>query len=129
MGKREEALDLLNRDLSPKEIANIQGVSLKTILGYLNELIGRGVIRRSDILFSVPKDIRSAIALHNYIEISLESESSREHLEKLKQVIENGYCADETARFRLLQAGLIKGSGDVYACRCDLYRMYFKDKL
>jgi serine/threonine-protein kinase len=46
-----------------------------------------------------------------------------------KQVIENGYCSDETARFRLLQAGLIKGSGDVYACRCDLYRLYFKDKL
>jgi len=29
----------------------------------------------------------------------------------------------------LLQAGLIKGSGDLYTCRCDLYRRYFKDKL
>jgi len=29
----------------------------------------------------------------------------------------------------LLQAGLVKGSGDAYSCRCDLYRVYFKDKL
>ncbi len=49
--------------------------------------------------------------------------------EAFKQIIENGHSADETARFRLLQAGLIKGSGDVYACRCDLDRLYFKDKL
>jgi hypothetical protein len=47
----------------------------------------------------------------------------------LKQVIEHNQCTDETALFRLLQAGLVKGSGDVYSCRCDLYRTYFKDKL
>jgi len=28
-----------------------------------------------------------------------------------------------------LQAGLVKASGDVIKCRCDLYRMYFEDKL
>jgi hypothetical protein len=49
--------------------------------------------------------------------------------EALKQVIEHNHCSDETALFRLLQAGLIKGSGDFYTCRCDLYRMYFEDKL
>ncbi|MBN1993883.1 MAG: AAA-like domain-containing protein [Anaerolineae bacterium] len=49
--------------------------------------------------------------------------------EAFRQVIHNKNCEDDTARFRLLQAGLIKGSGDVYACRCDLYRQYFKDKL
>lgn len=47
----------------------------------------------------------------------------------LKQVIETQSCSDEMARFRLLQAGLVKGSGDDYACRCDLYRIYFEDKL
>ena len=47
----------------------------------------------------------------------------------LKQVVERQRCDDEMALFRLLQAGLIKGSGDFYTCRRDLYRRYFKDKL
>jgi hypothetical protein len=47
----------------------------------------------------------------------------------LKQVIQRGKCGDEMAFFRLLRAGLVKGSGEVSACRCDLYRIYFKDKL
>ncbi len=49
--------------------------------------------------------------------------------EALRQVIERHQTEDEMALFRLLQAGLIKGSGDAYTCRCDLYRLYFKDKL
>jgi hypothetical protein len=47
----------------------------------------------------------------------------------LKQIIEHNTCTNEEALFRLLQAGLVKGSGDAYRCRCDLYRIYFKDKL
>jgi serine/threonine protein kinase len=47
----------------------------------------------------------------------------------LKQVIEKSTCSDQLALFRLLQAGLIKGSGEFYTCRCDLYRMYLEDKL
>jgi len=47
----------------------------------------------------------------------------------LRQVIDQNQTEDEMALFRLLQAGLIKGSGDFYTCRCDLYRLYFKDKL
>lgn len=46
-----------------------------------------------------------------------------------KQIIEHNTCEDESARFRLLQAGLIKGSGDVYTCRCNLYSLFFGDKL
>lgn len=47
----------------------------------------------------------------------------------LKQIITQGRCNDEMALFRLLQAGLVKGSGEAYTCRCDLYRKYFSDKL
>lgn len=47
----------------------------------------------------------------------------------LKQIIQTNRCSDETNCFRLLQAGLIKGSGEAYRCRCDLYTQYFKDKL
>jgi hypothetical protein len=47
----------------------------------------------------------------------------------LRQVIQYERCDDDVARFRLLRAGLIKGSGDYYACRNDLYRIYFREKL
>ena len=47
----------------------------------------------------------------------------------LKEIIRTSRCSDETALFRLLQAGLIKGSGNVYTCRCDLYQLYFEDRL
>lgn len=46
-----------------------------------------------------------------------------------KQVIERNQATDEQALFRLLQAGLVKGSGESYNCRCELYRLYFRDKL
>jgi len=49
--------------------------------------------------------------------------------EALKQVIRHEHCTDEMAFFRLLRAGLVKGSGEVCKCRCDLYRMYFEEKL
>jgi len=49
--------------------------------------------------------------------------------EELRQIARHGRCADKMAFFRLLRAGLVKGSGDVCKCRCDLYRMYFEDKL
>jgi hypothetical protein len=49
--------------------------------------------------------------------------------ETLKQVIRDNRCMNEMAFFRLLRAGLVKGSGDVCKCRCDLYRVYFEDKL
>jgi hypothetical protein len=47
----------------------------------------------------------------------------------LKQIIRAKRCSDEMSFFRLLRAGLVKGSGDVCACRCDLYRQYFEGKL
>jgi hypothetical protein len=47
----------------------------------------------------------------------------------LKEIILTKCCPDERALFRLLRAGLIKGSGDVYTCRCDLYKLYFGEKL
>lgn len=60
MGVREETLELLHQGLSPKEIAREKGVNIKTTLAYLDELVGRGALRRSDIFFSIPKNIRNA---------------------------------------------------------------------
>ena len=47
----------------------------------------------------------------------------------LREIITRERCEDDMAFFRLLRAGLVKGSGDLCRCRCNLYRMYFEDKL
>ena len=47
----------------------------------------------------------------------------------LKQIIDTHHCFDETSLARLLQAGLVKGIGKIYQCRCNLYSLYFQDKL
>lgn len=47
----------------------------------------------------------------------------------LRQVIRADRCKDDMTFFRLLRAGLVKGSGEVCRCRCELYRVYFEDKL
>jgi hypothetical protein len=52
-----------------------------------------------------------------------------ELIEALKQVIRDNTCNNEMIFFRLLRAGLVKGSCDACACRCELYRMYFEDKV
>lgn len=60
MSKRDDALELLNAGLDPVAIALRQNVSLKTILSYLNEMIGGGRLRRSDVLFSLSKERRNS---------------------------------------------------------------------
>jgi hypothetical protein len=47
----------------------------------------------------------------------------------LKQIVRHENNVDPISFFRLLRAGLVKGSGEVCKCRCDLYRIYFEDKL
>lgn len=61
MGVREDTLKMLREGLSPKEITRDRGVNIGTTLGYLDQLVGRGDLRRSDIFFSIPKKLRSAI--------------------------------------------------------------------
>ena len=62
MGVRDEVLSMLTEEgLSPPGIARRRQVSLETILGYLDQLVGRGRLRRSDVLFSMPTDKRHAI--------------------------------------------------------------------
>lgn len=61
MGVRDETLALIRAGLSPREISQQRRVTLSTTIGYLNQLVGEGRLRRSDILYSVPRDIRSRI--------------------------------------------------------------------
>jgi hypothetical protein len=47
----------------------------------------------------------------------------------LEEIVRTNRCSDEMALFRLLRAGLVKGGGNVYTCRCSLYEQYFRGKL
>jgi len=62
VGVRDEVLRMLKEDhLSPGEIAVRRNVTVSTILGYLDQMVGAGRLRRSDILFTVPSEKRSLI--------------------------------------------------------------------
>lgn len=61
MGVREETLKMLREGLSPKEVSRARGVNINTTLQYLDQLVGQGQLRRSDILFTVPKEIRQVV--------------------------------------------------------------------
>ena len=54
MGKREETLSLLKNGDSPGKIAEKMGVTWKTSLNYLFQMVGEGRCRRSDIYLSLP---------------------------------------------------------------------------
>jgi hypothetical protein len=47
----------------------------------------------------------------------------------LLQVLHNKKYENDKALWRLSRAGLIKGIGDLYYCRCGLYERYFNERL
>jgi hypothetical protein len=47
----------------------------------------------------------------------------------LRQVLYQNKSENDKALWRLLRAGLIKGTGDRYQFRCGLYERYFRDHL
>ena len=59
MGKRGETLSLLRSGLDPIQISIEQRVGLATTLGYLDEFIGKGKLRRSDVFFSLSREQRN----------------------------------------------------------------------
>lgn len=61
MGVRDDTVRLVRSGLSPGQVAEKMGVNPKTTLAYLDEMVGRGWIRRSDIFFTVPKEIRNTV--------------------------------------------------------------------
>lgn len=63
MGVRDEIVFMILHDgLSPGKIISRRGVTAKTIFQYLDQMVGDGRLRRSDMVFSVPKRLRSAIS-------------------------------------------------------------------
>lgn len=63
MSRTWDSARLLNEGLAPKAIANRLGISVTSVLSYLNRAVGEGLIRRSDIYFAFPSaDRQSGIA-------------------------------------------------------------------
>lgn len=61
MPKQEQAAELLRKGLPPSEIARQVGTTPSAVMRYLTLKIGEGELRRSDIAFSLPRDLRAAI--------------------------------------------------------------------
>jgi hypothetical protein len=61
MARQDQAADLLRQGLPPSEIARQVGTSPALIMRYLCLKIGEGELRRSDIAFSLPHEVRTAI--------------------------------------------------------------------
>src|SRR5437667_6761611 len=61
MGRPRDVATLLQEGLGPTQIAERQGISVGSVRGYLWVAAGEGLIRRSDVLFSLPKALRKAV--------------------------------------------------------------------
>src|SRR5208337_2450220 len=61
MGVRDDTLDLVRKGLTPQEIADRMGVSIKTTIPYIDQLIGERRLRRSEVFFGVPPSKREQV--------------------------------------------------------------------
>lgn len=60
MGRPHQVAELIRTGLTPEQIAGELGLTLESVVGYLNRAVGEGLLRRSDIYFSVPRERRGS---------------------------------------------------------------------
>jgi hypothetical protein len=60
MGRPKEVAGLVRTGKTPAEIAAKLGLTVESVSGYLHRAVGEGLLRRSDIYFSVPPDRRKS---------------------------------------------------------------------
>ncbi len=60
MGRPRDVAELIRSGLTPTEIAHTLGVTVESVAGYLHRAVGEGLLRRSDVYFSVPRDRRNS---------------------------------------------------------------------
>lgn len=61
MARKHEAAELLKEGLTLRQIAEKMAISTASVRDYLYSMAGEGVIRRSDIVFAIPRESRLAI--------------------------------------------------------------------
>jgi hypothetical protein len=109
MGAREDSVKLLRSGLTPGQISRHRRVSLKTTLGYLDEMVGRGMIRRSDIFFSVTPEVRRQVATVLKPRLATTKQAVRARLER------RGFSIDEDDLEVVLRYGNARHAlGDMY---------------
>ncbi|GJM43223.1 MAG: hypothetical protein DHS20C21_00650 [Gemmatimonadota bacterium] len=60
MARSDDVTELVRAGLTPGEIAHELDVTVASVEGYLHRAVGEGLLRRSDIYFSVPRERRSS---------------------------------------------------------------------
>jgi len=60
MGRPKEVADLILAGKTPTQVAADLGVTLVSVEGYLHRAVGEGLLRRSDIYFSIPLEQRAS---------------------------------------------------------------------
>lgn len=117
MGRKHEAAQLLLEGLSPSQIASQMTVLFATVKQYLLLQVGEGAIRRSDILFSLPQNLRDIFdqlpTLFDSHGVDLNSNSAR------KVLTDAGFSPEEMAFYiELRDAGASRG--DMYEDIADI---------
>jgi hypothetical protein len=102
MARKREAGELLRNGLSPSEIAEHMGISVKSVIQYLCTLVGEGSLRLSDVYFSWPPEKR---------EIFQQAGRSKYWDDRLLSLI--GLCREELELFESLRGRRVF-SGDMY---------------
>ena len=69
MARPDEALSLLRQGMNPVEIPRYMGITVTSVLDYLDRKIGAGQLRRSDVYFSISQDRRRTPPSREYREV------------------------------------------------------------
>ena len=125
MGAREEVLELFRQGLDPVQISAQRGTTVQTTIGYLHQLVGRGDLRPSDVLFSMSRDRRDAIASL----LDAERPPAEQRLRPIKEALEQQGMAVTWDELRVVIAFHNPDApwGDMYedirSIECELHRL------
>lgn len=106
MARKNEAGQLLRTGLDPAAIANRMGVTFSTVAQYLRTLVGEGVLRQSDLYFSIPKEKRQLLQ-------AALGESTRRRADVPHRTSEYHASREELAFFASLRSRRVF-AGDMY---------------
>lgn len=113
MGRREEVVELLRKGNPPSKIAQLMGISMQSVMGYLYQKVGEGEISRYEIMLSFDRKTREAV------EQALESGRHRDGAEFLNKV--PGELEEENCSIDL--AGLVIYINSSHAALADMYEL------
>lgn len=106
MGVRDDTLALVRQGLTPQEIAERMGVSIKTTIPYIDQLIGERRLRRSDVFFGVPPSKRAQVEWYAdgaYADVYEDLRAIERSLhQRIRQALEQKFGAGELGWWRAI---------------------------